>query len=214
MPACPSKIIWQAIILQSQKQSNSQLLESIETQLERRTAALKKLVAERRAANSIRRGRSGCCPTSNLKYCAILIKSSMEALKIFISSVMRRSVEDLTEARQVAFEAIQSLAPIACAWAFEREPASTKRLRDSYIDEVKTCDLLLLHRDNMTVPCSPVPRANRRRVQPLAGAEMRANTKITRDTRSQCLSELQHSPPLRAPTEPQHRRSHLRCASS
>ena len=68
----------------------------------------------------------------------------MEALKVFVSSVMRPSVEDLTEERRVAFEAVEALAPVARAWAFEREPASTKRLRDSYIDEVKTCDLLLL----------------------------------------------------------------------
>jgi hypothetical protein len=68
----------------------------------------------------------------------------MEPLKVFVSSVMRPSLENLTEERRVAFEAVESLAPIACAWAFEREPASTKRLRDSYIDEVKTCDLLLL----------------------------------------------------------------------
>jgi hypothetical protein len=68
----------------------------------------------------------------------------MEPLKAFVSSVMRPSLEDFTEERKVAFEAVESLAPIACAWAFEREPASTKRLRESYIDEVKTCDLLLL----------------------------------------------------------------------
>jgi hypothetical protein len=67
----------------------------------------------------------------------------MGPLKVFISSVMRRSLEDLSAERGAARAAIERLRPIARAWAFENEPASTKRLRDSYIDEVKTCDLLV-----------------------------------------------------------------------
>src|SRR5690348_6263489 len=68
----------------------------------------------------------------------------MEPLKVFISSVMRRSLEDLSAEREAARAAIEQLDPIACAWAFENEPASTKRLRDSYLDEVKNCDLMVL----------------------------------------------------------------------
>jgi hypothetical protein len=68
----------------------------------------------------------------------------VEPLKIFISSVMRRSLEDLSAERESARAAVEHFDPIACAWAFENEPASTKRLRDSYIDEVKTCDLMVL----------------------------------------------------------------------
>jgi hypothetical protein len=67
----------------------------------------------------------------------------MGPLKVFVSSVMRRSLEDLSAEREAARAAIERLRPIARAWAFENEPASTKRLRDSYIDEVKTCDLLV-----------------------------------------------------------------------
>jgi hypothetical protein len=67
-----------------------------------------------------------------------------DALKVFISSVMRRNLEDLTAEREAARDVVESFAPITCAWAFEKEPASTKPLRDSYIDEVKACDLLLL----------------------------------------------------------------------
>ncbi len=57
---------------------------------------------------------------------------------------MRRSLENLSAEREAARFAIEHLSPIACAWAFESEPASTKRLRDSYIDEVKSCDLMVL----------------------------------------------------------------------
>ncbi len=66
------------------------------------------------------------------------------ALKIFISSVMRITIEDLGAERQAAYDAVEVWSPVARAWAFEKEPASTKLLRESYIDEVKTCDLLLL----------------------------------------------------------------------
>ena len=68
----------------------------------------------------------------------------MEPLKVFISSVMRRTLEDLTAEREAARDAVDSFRPISDAWAFEKEPASTKPLRDSYIEEVKNCDLLLL----------------------------------------------------------------------
>jgi hypothetical protein len=68
----------------------------------------------------------------------------VEPLKVFISSVMRRALEDLSAEREATRLAIESWDPVAHAWAFENEPASTKRLRESYIDEVKTCDLMVL----------------------------------------------------------------------
>jgi Domain of unknown function (DUF4062) len=68
----------------------------------------------------------------------------VEPLKIFISSVMRRDKEDLSAEREAACTAIERLQPIASPWAFENEAASTKRLRDSYLDEVKACDLMVL----------------------------------------------------------------------
>lgn len=76
--------------------------------------------------------------------CSAAILQEMEPLKVFISSVMRSNVDDLSLERKAAYEAIEALSPVACAWAFEKEPASTKALRDSYLDEVKTCDFLLL----------------------------------------------------------------------
>lgn len=57
---------------------------------------------------------------------------------------MNRSVEDLISEREVARSAVERFAPITRAWAFEAEPASSKPLLDAYLDEVKTCDLLIL----------------------------------------------------------------------
>jgi hypothetical protein len=68
----------------------------------------------------------------------------MEPLKIFVSSVMRTAIEDLSEERSVMCEAVEAFEGVARAWAFEKEPASTKPLRNSYVDEVKACDFLLL----------------------------------------------------------------------
>jgi hypothetical protein len=50
----------------------------------------------------------------------------------------------LSPEREAAREAVESFPHVARAWAFESSPASTKRLRDSYIDEVKACDPMLL----------------------------------------------------------------------
>lgn len=68
----------------------------------------------------------------------------MDLLKVFISSVMRRSLEDLSAERKAARKAVESFPHVARAWDFEKEPASTKLLRDSYIDELKAGDLVLL----------------------------------------------------------------------
>jgi len=68
----------------------------------------------------------------------------MEPLKVFISSVMNRALEDLTAERNAAKDGVDSFAPIACTWAFESEPASSKPPRDSCIDAVKQCHVLAL----------------------------------------------------------------------
>lgn len=68
----------------------------------------------------------------------------MEPIKVFISSVLNRSKEDLSAEREAAKNAVMSMAPQTSVWAFEDEPASSKALRDSYIDEVKTCNVLVL----------------------------------------------------------------------
>jgi hypothetical protein len=68
----------------------------------------------------------------------------MDPYRVFISSVMNRSIEDLTAEREAARSAVERLAPITVAWAFEAEPASTKPLLDFYLGAVKTCDVFLL----------------------------------------------------------------------
>lgn len=68
----------------------------------------------------------------------------MEPYRVFISSVMNRSTEDLLAERVAACSAVAHFAPIAVAWAFEVEPASPKPLLDFYIDAVKSSDLLVL----------------------------------------------------------------------
>jgi hypothetical protein len=57
---------------------------------------------------------------------------------------MNLTLEDLTAERRAAKAAIESFQGIATAWAFEATPASSKPLRDAYIDEVKTSDALVL----------------------------------------------------------------------
>jgi hypothetical protein len=77
-----------------------------------------------------------------------------DPLKIFISSVMNRTVEDLSAERKAARQAVDSFAPVTCAWAFENEPASSKRVRDAYIDEVKACDLVVLILGRVLTPAT------------------------------------------------------------
>ena len=91
-----------------------------------------------------RAGPGGEKPQGPRRAAAGVGVSGMEPMKVFISSVMRRSLEDVAAEREAARDAVKSYGPVFTPWAFENEPASTKRLRDSYIDEVKTCDLLLL----------------------------------------------------------------------
>jgi hypothetical protein len=68
----------------------------------------------------------------------------MEAYRVFISSIMNRSTEDLGAEREAMRTAVEHFAPITTAWAFETEPASPKPLLDFYIGAVKSCDLFML----------------------------------------------------------------------
>ena len=68
----------------------------------------------------------------------------MEAYRVFVSSIMNRSTEDLVAEREAARAAVDQFAPITIPWAFEAEPASPKPLLDFYIDAVKSCDLFVL----------------------------------------------------------------------
>jgi hypothetical protein len=68
----------------------------------------------------------------------------MEPYRVFISSIMNRSTEDLLSERDAARSAVEHFAPTAAAWAFEAEPASAKPLLDFYIGAVKTSDLVVV----------------------------------------------------------------------
>src|SRR5437868_6539933 len=77
----------------------------------------------------------------------------MEPYRVFISSIMNRSTEDLLEEREAARSAIEHFAPITIPWAFEAEPASAKPLLDFYIGAVKTGDAFVLILDqHLTKP--------------------------------------------------------------
>ena len=68
----------------------------------------------------------------------------MEPYRVFVSSIMNRSTEDLLAEREAACAAVEHFAPITTPWAFEAEPASPKPLLDFYIDAVKTSDVFIL----------------------------------------------------------------------
>jgi hypothetical protein len=68
----------------------------------------------------------------------------MEPYRVFISSIINQSIEDLSAERQVVKSAVERSSPITVAWAFEAEPASPKPLLDFYLDAVKTCDAFIL----------------------------------------------------------------------
>ena len=68
----------------------------------------------------------------------------MEALKVFISSVMDRDQEDLLAEREVVRRAIDALDPLARSWMFEDSPAQSKPVERAYLDEVESSDILLL----------------------------------------------------------------------
>src|SRR5258708_1963047 len=59
----------------------------------------------------------------------------MERKKVFISSVMRIELEDLSAERAAVIEAIDSY-PFLFAWAFEREPASSDDIETSFLRHV------------------------------------------------------------------------------
>lgn len=67
----------------------------------------------------------------------------VEQNKVFISSVMRVAVDDLLSERMAVHEIVCSydfLAP----WAFERTPASSEDLEQSYLRPVEECDIFIL----------------------------------------------------------------------
>jgi hypothetical protein len=68
----------------------------------------------------------------------------MEAYRVFVSSIMNRSLEDLVAEREAARSAVEHFGRMTVAWAFEAEPASPMPLLDFYLGAVKTSDLFVL----------------------------------------------------------------------
>src|SRR5712692_6350254 len=67
----------------------------------------------------------------------------MDFGKIFISSILNPSVEDLRPERNAARDVIDSFGFLK-AWAFETAPASTENLDESYLRHVEECDVFIL----------------------------------------------------------------------
>ena len=68
----------------------------------------------------------------------------MEPFRVFVSSIMRREVDDLKEERIAAEAVIRHFDPITEPWMFEVEPASSEPLVESYLNAVKQCDVFVL----------------------------------------------------------------------
>lgn len=66
-----------------------------------------------------------------------------QPLVVFISSVMRTEVDDLSAEREATKATIDSL-PITRSWAFEYSPASADPPDETYLDKVDECDIFVL----------------------------------------------------------------------
>ncbi len=67
----------------------------------------------------------------------------MEFGKVFISSILNTKTEDLRAERNRVRAVVDSY-PFLKPWAFEKAPASTENLDDSYLRHVAECDLFIL----------------------------------------------------------------------
>ena len=67
----------------------------------------------------------------------------MDIGKVFISSILNKSVEDLRAERNAAKAVIESYGFLK-TWAFEDAPASPEKLDNSYLRHVDECDLFIL----------------------------------------------------------------------
>src|SRR5437899_3324216 len=70
-------------------------------------------------------------------------KGPIEQNKVFISSVMNAQVEDLLAERRAVRDVVDSF-DFLRAWAFERTPASSEDLDESYLRPVAESDLFIL----------------------------------------------------------------------
>jgi GNAT superfamily N-acetyltransferase len=66
-----------------------------------------------------------------------------ERLLVFVSSVMRKDLEDLQEERDACVSAIEGL-PLTRPWAFEYSSASADSARSTYLRKVDACDIFVV----------------------------------------------------------------------
>jgi hypothetical protein len=69
--------------------------------------------------------------------------STEEKAKVFISSILNPSLEDLREERRIVREVVSSFSFLT-PWAFEKAPASFEDLDDSYLRNVEECDVFIV----------------------------------------------------------------------
>jgi len=67
----------------------------------------------------------------------------MDFGKVFISSILNPSIEDLRPERLAVREVVESF-PFLKAWAFEASPASSENLDQSYLRHVEECDAFII----------------------------------------------------------------------
>ena len=67
----------------------------------------------------------------------------MDFGKVFISSILNPSIEDLRAERLAVQEVVESF-PFLKAWAFEVSPASSENLEQSYLRHVEECDAFVI----------------------------------------------------------------------
>lgn len=76
----------------------------------------------------------------------------MNRRKVFVSSILDKLTEDFSEERKCAVRVIGDY-PFLEPWVFEEEPASSKSLKSSYLDEVRQSDIfVLLAGEHLTKP--------------------------------------------------------------
>ncbi|MBI5650689.1 MAG: twin-arginine translocase TatA/TatE family subunit [Chloroflexi bacterium] len=75
---------------------------------------------------------------------AVLDALTTDRLRIFVSSVMRKEIEDLNAERQAAKRALEKLPLLTRPWFFEYSPASPETARTVWLKGVKECDLFVL----------------------------------------------------------------------
>ncbi|MGB2678508.1 MAG: DUF4062 domain-containing protein [Candidatus Acidiferrum sp.] len=69
--------------------------------------------------------------------------SATDQAKVFVSSILNTSVEDLLEERKTVRQVVDSYRFLR-SWAFEKAPASFEELDESYLRNVEECDIFIV----------------------------------------------------------------------